>query len=79
MTAKLQGFLGIELYTDVGNGTPSPSFILSGPTGSLRRNEAGETLGDGIYAFYPAVAIEEAEQTLNYSLPEIADSEGSRD
>lgn len=50
----LQGFLGLEIYTEVSDDdTPTPSFFLSGSTGNLRRNQKGELLGDGIYCFYP--------------------------
>jgi hypothetical protein len=52
---RLQGFLGVELYEEVlpDDGEIAPGFRLSGPTGNLRCNEAGETLGDGIFCSYP--------------------------
>jgi hypothetical protein len=53
-----QGFLGVELYGDVGDPeTPVPSFILSGSTGNLQCNEKGELLGDSIYCLYPRGAV----------------------
>ena len=53
--AALQGFLGIELYSfeSALEDQPSPSFILAGPAGELRRNLDGETVGEGIYCQYP--------------------------
>lgn len=54
----VQGFLGVELYTDVGDPeTPAPSFILSGSTGDLRSNDENELLGDGIFCLYPRGAL----------------------
>ncbi len=52
--SPIQGFLGMELYTEVDDlEMPSPSFILSSSTGNLRKNEQGEKLGDQIACFYP--------------------------
>ena len=51
-----QGFIGVELYK-VYSGESDKSvtcqFIFSGPTGNLKENENGQTLGDGIYCMYP--------------------------
>ncbi|HVE45802.1 MAG TPA: hypothetical protein VNA57_03510 [Acidimicrobiales bacterium] len=78
---ELPGFLGIELYTqysispaaederpdDAEHGYESkPGFIFSGSTGNLRRNEAGELLGDGIYCMYP---VHEIAGTRNLDFP----------
>lgn len=52
--SPIQGFLGMELYTEVGDvETPTPSFILSSSTENLRCNEQGEQLGDQISCVYP--------------------------
>jgi hypothetical protein len=55
-----QGFIGVELYK-VYSGEPDEGvtcqFIFSGPTGNLRENEHGQTLGDGIYCMYPRRTI----------------------
>lgn len=54
----VQGFLGVELYDNIGDPeTPVPSFMLSGSTGNLQRNEKGELLGDGIFCLYPRGAL----------------------
>jgi hypothetical protein len=67
------GFIGLELYTETDASGPSPRFTFSGPTGSIRQNEAGETLGDGIFAAYPRPT--EGRRSVNYRLSEVPGSE----
>lgn len=59
---KLPGFLGLEAYTQyapssVEDDEAKPSFIFSGSTGNIRRNDDGELLGDAIYCMYPGHEI----------------------
>jgi hypothetical protein len=65
------GMIGIELRREpmVDSG-PSPSFIVSGSTGNLRRNEDGDLLGDGIFCFYPGGDIGRR-RTLDYTLQNV--------
>jgi hypothetical protein len=60
------GFFGLECYTLYESEHFSGSFILSGSTGNLRRNEKGELLGDGIYCVYPLSENMPIKRTLNY-------------
>jgi hypothetical protein len=68
------GFIGLEVYTEPDVAGPSPRFILSGPTGAIRQNDKGETLGDGIYAAYPPPV--DGRRSVNYALHEVPGSEG---
>ncbi len=57
-TCALQGFIGTVVYRDSAvEGETEPSFVLSGSTGNIRRNDKGETLGDGSFCFYPQWAL----------------------
>jgi len=47
------GFIALEVRRDSKSEGPSPSYFLSGPTGNVRKSEAGETLADGIYCMSP--------------------------
>jgi hypothetical protein len=53
VTAKFQGFIGIELYTYPLEEPDEAGFFISGPTGNIRVNEHGEKLGDGIFCCFP--------------------------
>lgn len=52
----LQNFIGLELYTypavPKSEGINS-EFALSGSTGNLRKNDQGQTLGDGVFCVFP--------------------------
>jgi hypothetical protein len=70
----LPGFLGIEAYAQPDGDGPGPRFSLAGPTERLRRNAAGETLGDGIFAMYPRAEIP-VRRSATYRLAEVPGSE----
>jgi hypothetical protein len=68
-SCEVPGFLGFEVYTNylkAEGEDPRPGFIMSGSTGNLRRNEAGEMLGDGIYCFYPAEDFPVATRNIDF-------------
>jgi len=67
------GFIGLEMYTMPDEEYMKGGFILGGPTGNLRKNEQGETLGDGIYCMYPRGEIP-ARREINYRLPSVPQS-----
>lgn len=68
-STELPGFLGLEVYTNYGKGPddePRPGFFMSGSTGNIRENDAGEILADGIHCMYPAEDLEVVGRTLDY-------------
>ncbi len=70
----LQGFIGVEVYAQLDDSqTPTPSFMLAGPTGNLRKNDEGQYLADGIFCMYPRMDIN-ARRSVNYRLPEVPQS-----
>jgi hypothetical protein len=57
-SCALPGFIGLEMYTYIGDfGATASGFILAGSTGHIRKNEKGETLGDGIWCMYPRLDV----------------------
>jgi hypothetical protein len=68
------GFIGLEAYLQPNEGDSTPAFTLSGPTEKLRRNAAGEVLGDGIFAMYPRID-NPGRRSANYRLGEVPGSE----
>jgi hypothetical protein len=65
------GFIGLEARPfKLPEIDGQPTFYLSTSTGNLRRNEAGDLLGDQLICMYPALDFEEAKPpSLNYPLP----------
>ncbi len=65
----LQNFIGLELYTypvvPESEGINS-GFALSGSTGNLRKNDQGQTLGDGIFCVYPRGSATLTRRSLNF-------------
>lgn len=52
----LQNFIGLELYTYPAvpkSEEINSEFALSGSTGNLRKNDQGQTLGDGVFCVFP--------------------------
>jgi hypothetical protein len=62
------GVIGIEVRREPlwGSASPSPSFVVSGSSGNLRRNKAGELLGDAIFCMYPRRTRLARVRTLDY-------------
>jgi hypothetical protein len=69
--AGYAGLIGLEAMPISLDGTAEPpSFFLSTATGNLRRNEAGDLLGDQLMCVYPQPDLKSARaQSLNYTLP----------
>lgn len=67
---EFPGIIGIEVRREPMGSGPSPSYIVSGSTGNLRRNEAGQLLGDGIFCMYPSREIG-TRRTLDYMLQNV--------
>jgi len=68
-----QGFFGLELYSlarEPDDDYASPSFLLGGPTGNVRRNLQGELIAEGIYAMFPRSTVQ-ARRVLDYVMNEI--------
>jgi hypothetical protein len=69
--SDIPGFIGLEAlphgFEQVGD---QPTFFISTSTGNLRRNDAGELLGDQLFCMYPQLDVEDANlPSLNYPLP----------
>lgn len=64
-----QGFIGLELYSNSypNDPTPTPSFMLNGSSGNMRRNKKGEWLGDQICCMYPRMDAE-ARRSIDYRM-----------
>ena len=65
------GLIGVEaLPHSLQGAQESPGFIMGTSTGNLRRNEAGELMGDQLMCFYPRPDLGTARvQSLTYRLP----------
>lgn len=64
------GFIGLEAQPHaVNSDSEVPGFFMSSSTGNLRRNEAGELLGEGLVCMYPDMAGEDRSfRSLNFPL-----------
>lgn len=69
--AGYAGLIGLEAMPISLNGVAEPpSFFLSTSTGNLRRNAAGDLLGDQLLCVYPQPDLKSARvPSLNYTLP----------
>ena len=66
------GFIGLEARPhSLQSATGEPSFFVTTSTGNLRRNEAGDLLGDQLVCVYPPPELERLNlSSLNFQLPE---------
>ncbi len=64
------GFIGLEAQPHrIDTSEETPGFFMSSSTGNLRRNEAGELLGEGLMCMYPDLAGEDRSfRSLNFPL-----------
>jgi hypothetical protein len=68
----LDGFIGLELYTDRASDefAESPSFALAGPTGGMRKNLDGEWTAESVQCMYPRGDVQ-VQRVLDYVMDEV--------
>jgi hypothetical protein len=61
------GFFGLDLFTHVVKFPGvSSGFVIGSSAGNIRKNEKGETLGDGLWCFYPPPDELPVRRSLDY-------------
>lgn len=69
---RLQNFYGLNAWATTDARSPDPYFSIGSSTGNMRRNDAGDVLGDGLIAMYPPAPIE-VRRDLDYGMPEVVE------